>query len=252
MKKSVLITLLVVFVAVAAFAQEETRKLASFTKVTAHEGINVYLSEGSAESAKIVIDGGDVALEEVLTEVSGERLKIHLEDKNAWGKSRNVEVDVFVTYTSLEALRASSAASIEARGTIKANGDFDVDVSSAGDIKAKIVGIAKLEVEASSAGDVELQVEADEVEADVSSSGGVEISGIAKTQDIEVSSSGDYEGYDLKSEAADASASSGGSIEVNVSEKIRARASSGGSVRYEGNPSYVNADSSSGGSVKKS
>lgn len=251
MKKSLLITLLGVFVAAATFAQEETRNLASFSEVSAQEGISVYLKKGSNESARVVINGGNVSLDQVLTDVSGDRLKIHLEDKRGWN-NRNVDVDVYVTYKSLEGLSASSAASIEAQDVIEANGDFDVDVSSAGDVIAKIVGIDELEVEASSAGDADLEVEADEIDANVSSSGGIEIRGIARVQDIEASSSGDYEGFNLKTKEADASASSGGSIEVNVSEKIRARASSGGSVRYEGNPSYVNADSSSGGRVKKS
>ena len=252
MKKSFLITLLGVFVAAAAFAQTETRSLSSFSSVSAHEGINVYLKEGNNESAKVVINGGNVELDDVLTDVSGGRLKIHLEDRRGWN-NRNVDVDVYVTYSkTLEALKASSAASIEAEDVIEADGDFEVDVSSAGDITAKITGIDELEVEASSAGDVDLEVEADEIDASVSSSGGIEISGIARVQDIEASSSGDYEGYNLKSQEAEASASSCGSIEVNVSEKIRARASSGGSVRYDGNPAYVNADSSSGGRVKKS
>jgi len=251
MKKSLFITLLGMAVAAATFAQTETRSLSSFSRISAHEGINVYLKSGSDESAKVTINGGNVELDDVLTEVSGDRLKIHLEDRRGWN-TRNVDVDVYVTYRNLEGLKASSAASIEAEDVIEANGDFDVDVSSAGDIVAKIVGIDELEVEASSAGDVDLEVDADEIEASVSSAGGIEISGIAKYIDVEASSSGDYEGYDLKSEEAEASASSGGSIEVNASEKLRARASSGGSVRYEGNPSYVNVDSSSGGSVKKS
>ena len=252
MKKTFLITLLGICVAIAGFAQEETRNLSSFSEVSAHEGISVYLSKGSDESARVVINSGDIDLDEVLTEVSGDRLKIHLEDRKGWNNSRNVDVDVYVTFKSLSALRAASAASIEAKDVIEANGDFDVDVSSAGDIRAKITGIDELEVEASSAGDVELEVEADEIDANVSSSGGIEISGVARIQDIEASSSGDYEGFDLESKEAEASASSGGSIEVNVSDKIRARASSGGSVRYDGNPSNVNADSSSGGRVKKS
>ncbi len=250
MKRSFLITLLGIFVAAATFAQSETRSLSSFSRISAHEGINVFLSEGK-EEARVVINGGNVDLDDVLTEVSGGRLKIHLKDRRGWN-NRNVDVDVFVKYKSLESLSASSAASIEAKDVIEANGDFEVDVSSAGDVMAKIVGIDELEVEASSAGDADLEVEADEIEANVSSSGGIDIKGTARSQDIEASSSGDYEGFDLVSQEAEASASSGGSIEVNVKEKIRARASSGGSVRYDGNPSYVNADSSSGGRVKKS
>ncbi len=248
MKKSFLTIVLGILTAGFTFAQsEETRSLSSFSEVSAHEAIDVYLEKGDKEEARIVTDNIDI--EDVLTEVSGGRLKIHL-DGNNW---RNVDVEVYVTYKSLESISASSAASITSRGVIDANGaDFDVNVSSAGDIDAKIKNADELNIDAGSAGDANLEVEANEIEADVSSAGEIEIAGITKRQDVEASSSGDYDGYDLESEEVEARASSGGSIRVNVSNRIDGRASSGGSVRYKGDPKNINADSSSGGSVRKS
>lgn len=246
MKKSILTIALGVLVAGFTFAQqEETRSLDSFTKVTAHEAVNVYLKKGNKEEARVVSKSED--LEDVLTEVSGGRLKVHLEGNN----HRNVEVDVYVTYVSLNAIGASSAASIKSEGTIETNGDFDVDVSSAGDIIASIKA-DDLEIDASSAGDAKLEVDVNSINAEISSAGDVEISGTATDQDISASSSGDYDGYDLESEEVEASASSGGSVRVNVSTKLDARASSGGSIRYKGSPKYLDANSSSGGSVRKS
>jgi hypothetical protein len=248
MKKSFIITLLGILVAGATFAQsEETRNLSSFSEISAHEGIDVFIKAGSKEEARIVSDSHD--LDEVLTEVSGGRLKIHLEGNN----HRNIDVEVYVTYKSINAISASSAASLTAEGSIDANGnDFDVDVSSAGDIDASIENADEVEIDASSAGDARLKIEANEINAEVSSAGEIEISGVTKKQDIQASSSGDYDGYDLESEEAEASASSGGGIKVNVSKKLDARASSGGSVRYKGSPTYLDASSSSGGSVRKS
>lgn len=251
MKKTYLITLLGILVAGVAVAQsEETRSLSSFSRISAQEGIDVFIKAGNKEEARVIARSHD--LDEVKTEVSGDRLKIHIDNGRRWGNNGRVDIDVYVTYKSIEALSASSAASIDSEGTIEANGDFDIDVSSSGDIVAKIVGIDELEIEASSSGDVRLNVEADEVEARVSSSGDIEIEGKARVQDIEASSAGDYDGYDLTSEEVEASASSGASIKVYSTEKMRGRASSGGSVRYRGDPKYVNADSSSGGSVRKS
>lgn len=248
MKKSLAISVLGILVAGATFAQsEETRNLSSFSEVSAHEGIDVYLKEGSKEEARIVSDSHD--LDEVLTDVSSGRLKIHLEGNN----HRNIDVKVYVTYKSLQGISSSSASSIVSEGTIDANGrDFDVDVSSAGDIDASIKNADELSIDASSAGDARLKVEANEIEADVSSAGEIEISGNAKKQDVEVSSSGEYDGYDVESEDVEASASSGGSVKVSASSRLDARASSGGSVRYRGNPEYLDANSSSGGSVRKS
>lgn len=246
MKKSLLITALGILVAGFTFAQkEETRSLDSFSKVTAHEGVNVYLKKGSKEEARIVSRSED--LEDVLTEVSGGRLKVHLEGNN----HNNVDVDVYVTYVSLNAIGASSSASLKAEGRIETNGDFDVDVSSAGDITASIKA-DELEIDASSSGDVRLNVEVNSIDAEVSSAGDIEIRGSAREQDISASSSGDYDAYDVESDEVEANVSSGGSIKINVSTKLDARASSGGSVRYKGSPKYLDANSSSGGSVRKS
>lgn len=246
MKKSMLITLLGVLVAGYTFAQsEETRSLSSFSKVSTHEGIVVYLEEGNREEARIVSDNID--LEDILTDVSGSTLKIHLDGNNY----RNVDVEVYVTYKSLTALRASSAGSIIAKDRIETSGDFDVDVSSAGDVSATIKA-DELSIDASSAGDAKLEVDVDEIDAEVSSSGDIEITGTARYQDVQASSSGDYDAYDVVCEEVEAGVSSGGSIKVNVTSKIDARASSGGSVRYKGSPKYVDVSSSSGGSVRKS
>ncbi len=246
MKKLCLTVVFGLLLAGFTFAQqEETRSLESFSKVTAHEAINVFLKKGSKEEARIVSRSED--LEDVLTEVSGGRLKIHLDGNN----NRNVDVDVYVTYVSINAIGASSAASIKAEGTIETSGDFDVDVSSAGDIIASIKA-EDLEIDASSAGDAKLEVNVSSIDAEVSSAGDIEISGSATKQDISASSSGDYDAYDVESEEVEATASSGGSVRVNVSKKLDARSSSGGSIRYKGTPKYLDANSSSGGSVRKS
>lgn len=246
MKKSILITAFGILVAGFTFAQqEETRSLDSFSKVTAQEGVNVYLKKGSREEARVVSRSED--LEDVLTEVSGGRLKVHLEGNS----HRNVDVDVYVTYVSINAIGASSSANIKADGTIETDGDFDVDVSSSGDIVASIKA-DELEIDASSSGDARLNVEVNSIDAEVSSSGDIEVTGSAREQDISASSAGDYDAYDVESDEVRANVSSGGSIKINVTSKLDARASSGGSVRYKGSPKYLDANSSSGGSVRKS
>lgn len=248
MKKSFLITILGILIAGVTFAQsEETRSLSSFSEISAHEGIDVYIRQGNKEEARIVSETHD--LDEVLTDVSGGRLKIHLEGND----HRNIDVDVYVTYKSLESLSASSAASITSEGAIDAGGsDFEIDVASAADIEVEIENADEVNIDAASAGDARLRIEANEIEADVASSGDIKVAGKVKKQDVEASSAGDYDGYDLESEETRASASSAGGIKVNVTSKLDARASSGGSVRYKGSPKYLDASSSSGGSIKKS
>lgn len=211
----------------AAMAQErQTRNLGQFTGVKAAEGIDVYLTKGERESARVEVSG--TSADNVLTEISGNYLKIHMRDGNYRGR---VDAKVFVTYTQLKNLSASSAGNIFSQGVIKSS---------------------SLEVNASSAGNVEIEIDVDRLEMSASSAGELEVKGKAKSLTAETSSAGEIDAYDLEADAVKANASSAGSIKVSVKESLSADASSGGSIRFRGNPSKSITNSSSGGSVKKS
>jgi hypothetical protein len=210
----------------AVFAQEtETRNLASFTGVKVSEGVSVYLKKGDKESARVEVTGTSVS--NVITEISGTYLKVHMRD----GNYRNANAKVYVTYVSVEKLYASSAGNLYAAETLKGN-NMEIDASSAGTIEA-VVDAGRLEASASSAGDVELK-------------------GKARNVIIEASSAGEVDAYDLEADDAEVEASSAGAVKISVKSGLDARASSGGSIRYRGNPDKSNTTSSSGGSVKKS
>lgn len=203
----------------------ETRNLGSFTRISVSEAIHVYLSHGTSESARIEVSGID--LDEVLTDIHGSTLDIHLDGRN----HRNIDVDVYVTYRELEEIEVSAAASVRTEDLLKTQ---------------------SLKVEASSAGDTDLEIDVENLEVNVSSSADVEISGKAKFQEVSVSSAGKYDGFDLESEEADITASSAGSARVTVTKRIEAEANSAGDVRYRGNPDKIYEDENSGGSVRKS
>jgi hypothetical protein len=205
-------------------AQSQTRALGSFSGVKVAEGVDVYLTKGDKESARVETDG--VKPENVITEVSGSYLKVHMRDGNHRGT-----VKVYVTYVKIDKLSASSAGSIYSEGTIQAS---------------------SLEISTSSAGNVEVTVNAESVDISASSAGEAEIKGKTKSLNVDASSAGEIDAYDLEAENVVAGASSAGSIRINVTDALTAKASSGGSIRYRGNPNKSITDSSSGGSVKKS
>lgn len=237
--------LLVLLITSEIIAQNsETRRLSYFNEVSAQEGIDVYMKKGSSESADIEARGID--LDEVLLDISGDRLKIHLEGDN----HRNTDVIVRLTYTELVGLDVSSAASIEVQDQVVAK-DFELEASSAGDLELDLVA-ENVEMDVSSSGDIDVKADFDELDARVSSAGDINISGKVNILEVNASSSGDFDGLDLDCKEAELSASSGASIKAGVSKKLRARASSGGSVRYRGNPEWVDRSSSSGGSVRGS
>ncbi len=225
MKKlaNVVVFLLVSFISVAQ--QSEVRSVGSFSGVKAGEAIDVYLKKGDKESVRVETSGTDAS--NVITEVSGSYLKIHMKD----GRYRNRDIKVYVTYVSINKISASSASNIFSEGTIKSS---------------------SLDVSVSSAGSVEVTIETESAVVEVSSAGDVVLEGKAKKLEAEASSAGEIDAYNLESEVVNASASSAGSIKVNVSKQLEAHASSGGSIRYRGAPAKTNTGSSSGGSVKKS
>ncbi len=212
-------------VAFSGFSQQiETRQVGSFRGVKSSQAIDVYLKKGDKEEVKVESNG---KLSDVLTEVSGNSLRIHMRD----GNYKRVNVKVYVTYINMEKISASSASNVFSEGRIKAG---------------------SMTINASSAGSVEVGLEAESVLADASSAGNIQLEGKSKHVEAEASSAGDVDAYNLESEIVSAQASSGGSVKISVSKELDGHASSGGSIKYRGNPSKTNTGSSSGGSVKKS
>ncbi|MDH4089597.1 MAG: DUF2807 domain-containing protein [Cyclobacteriaceae bacterium] len=225
--KNLLTILLFIAITDSLWAQEsETRNVSSFTGVKAAEGIDVYLLKGSKESVRVEVTG--TKLENVITEVSGSYLKVHMRDGNYRGR---VDAKVYVTYLKINKLSASSAGSIFSDGTLNTDA---------------------LEITASSAGNVDITLNAGSVEVSASSAGEVELKGKSRSLDADASSAGEIDAYDLVAERVAVEASSAGSVKVTATMELEAHASSGGSIRYRGNPNKSITNSSSGGSVKKS
>jgi hypothetical protein len=224
MRSTLSIFFLLFAVAPVVAQQSEVRQVGPFKGVKAYEAISVTLKKGDKESVKIEVER--VPLSAVLTEVSGNYLKIHMAD----GKYNERKVRVEVTYVTIEKVSASSAAEILSEGTLKA---------------------ATLDVAAASAASIELTIEAGTVTADVASAGDVILEGKAKSLLAETASAGVLDAYNLECETVDVTAGSAGTAKVSASKEIRANASSAGSIRYRGNPSKSDTRSGSGGSVRK-
>lgn len=224
--KTIFLTISIGLFTLVGLAQEvETRKLSSFSGIKVSEGIDAYLKKGSKEEVRVEASG--TALSNVITEVSGNYLKIHMEE----GVYRNRTVKVYVTYVSINDIGASSGANVFHEGLLKTD---------------------DLTLKASSAGTIELKAEAKTVEAGASSAGEIVIEGSAGSVELDASSAGEIDAYNLTCNKAEAEASSGASVKLSVVKDLDARASSGGSIRYRGNPERSNTNASSGGSVRKS
>jgi len=200
------------------------RKAGNFDGVRVSSGIDVFLKQGSSESIKV--DADENLHEYILTEIKDGVLHVYT-DANIRSAERK---RVYVTMKDITSVSTSSAG----------------DVIGETPVKCK-----NLKLSASSAGSIKLDVTADEIKVNISSSGDISLEGTADVLEADLSSAGDLNSFDLKVREADISVSSAGDADVNVTERLTARASSAGDVRYEGNPKYVDAHSSSAGGIHR-
>lgn len=220
--------LLFVGISSYALASTETRSLDNFSKISVSSGIKAVLVKGTKN--QITIEADDVELDKIETEVSGEKLRVKIEEswwKFNWGKKR--KVSVVITYTSeLSGISASAGSNITSDNIISGN-NLDINSSSGANLK--------------------LEIDAASVDASASSGAQLNLSGKAAKLDVDVSSGAGFNGYDLVSDDVEADASSGANARVWASNKIKANASSGGNISYKGSPGSKDVNKSSGGSV---
>lgn len=195
----------------------------NFTSIEVSSGIDVYLTQGN--TFNITIEAEKNLHEYIQTEIKDGVLKVFTKVNIRKSKVKKVHV----TMKKVKELTCNSAGDIYGQTTIEAD---------------------ELHLNTNSAGDITLKVKANSIIADCSSAGDITLSGKADFLEGNASSAGDLDALDLLVRKARVSASSAGSIRVNVSEELHASASSTGDIRYKGNPE-VEKKVSSLGSIKK-
>jgi len=193
---------------------QQTKNVAvsNFSEVAVSAGIELIITQGSIENAKIVANEG--IIDEVLIEKQGSKLRIGWRDNFSFRNNfKNKSAKVYVNYKSLNSISASSGSSLVTENLLKTN---------------------KLEVTASSGGTVKAKISCSDLDLSTSSGGSAAISGKAVNMDVSSSSGGNIDATDLISDYAKARASSGGNIEINVSKGLEASTGSGGNIRYKG------------------
>lgn len=200
----------------------EQRMVEKFTGVKVSEGIFLNLKKGEKESVTLEVEGTEP--ENIITEVSGENLKIYLKP----GHYRNVKVKAQITYVQLSRLTASSAAHVYAEGPIHSK---------------------YFRIHASSDATIELQIEAEEAEVHVFSAADVGLKGKTAKLIADISSAGSLQALDFRADVVKVEVSSAGSAYVYALRELEARASSAGAIRCKGNPARFITHSSSAGSI---
>ena len=204
----------------------EERSISSdFDAINVQQGIELYLTQG--KSTALSIEADENILDLLITEVKNNELKVYF-DKNVYrAKSRKV----YLTTNSISKIRTSSGASVKSENTLQ---------------------VSSLDIDASSGSSIKMYVNANEVSSESSSGADIDLYGKTEQFSANASSGSHIDANELEAVDVYAKVSSGANIDVNVTGKLTANASSGGDIDFEGNPTKVNKDTSSGGSVSGS
>ncbi|WP_437373242.1 head GIN domain-containing protein [Maribacter litoralis] len=202
---------------------EETREITEeFTEVSASEGLEVFVSQGT--DFDIAVEADENIIDFIGTDIKNGKLKIHCVENIGRATKK-----IFVTMPNVTGLYASSGAHLTTENKIQSD---------------------KLEIDASSGAILNAIVQATNMDIDASSGANISLEGTANEVYVDASSGSNVRANDLATSEANADASSGANISIDVKDNLTAEASSGGNISYKGDPT-VQKNKSVSGSVHK-
>lgn len=270
MKNQKILTLIALFVSstLVSAQNREVRQVDNFTKISFGFAGKLYLKQGSPQ--RVELEGDRDVLEEVETNVDGDRLRIGKEGKWFNWNTGNEKITVYITVPDIEALTVSGSGDIIGEDRIRTN-DLDLNVSGSGSLSLDVEARGNVEARVSGSGDMNLKGHCESFESDVSGSGKVilsltidetadfgisgsgkiQASGRANLVKTNISGSGKVLAADLETNRCEVRISGSGGVEINVKDELDATISGSGSVAYRGNPKKVNSNASGSGKVRK-
>lgn len=204
----------------------DNRDVKNFNGVAAAGPINVIVTLGNSESCRL--EGDADALASIVTEVKGNVLVIRPQTSiTSWTrKYEGKKITAYVTAKELASLTVSGDGNLSVNGKIS-TGSLTTTVSGSGSIKAT--------------------ADVDNYSGVISGSGAINITGGADHAKVVISSSGTFAGKSFSTKTLTSTISGSGTVNIAVSESIRAVISGSGSVNYSGNPSVDKTVVGSGG-----
>jgi hypothetical protein len=234
MKKGIKIAVGIFAVAFLLFSQasnaqsKENRNVKGFTRVNFGIAGDLFVEFGPQFSLSLEGDKDD--LDEVITEVSGDKLVIRNENRFNWGSDNN-RVTVHITMPELKGLGVSGSGKAKIVDPVTEANELGLSVSGSGHLNAS-------------------SVTADEIDCSISGSGNITIDkGSADNGDITISGSGNYSGENFGIDHLSVKVSGSGNCLCKAGDTLDATISGSGNVTYAGDPK-IDARVSGSGKVR--
>lgn len=238
MKKFFLFCLALLAALPAVWAQKtindpnaEKRAVGSFHGIEVATGIELTLSQGSTE--EVAVSASSVEFRDrIVTRVENGILKIHYDNKvrSINRKNETKGLKAYVSCKTLDKLYATTGASVEITGVLKAT---------------------SLDMKANTGAEINGKMEAGNLTLDQNTGSRVVLSGKTDKLKVEGDTGSRFTGEDMTTGSCEVSVSTGAKVSVNAEKELQAKASTGGIVRYKGNAGIREIKTNTGGTVSK-
>lgn len=206
----------------------EERLLGTFTRIEAHNNVNVIITQGSTTA--VSVEAGENLIGKVTTEVQNDILIIGNDNKCNWVRSYKHEIDVHVTVANLQEIDHYGFGNITSTNTIISDG---------------------LIITIYSNGDVNLDINMNYCYSDVHKSGDLILSGYASINSLWTIGNNWIRCQDLVTDSTYVVSKTTGDCLVNASFKLKVLLEGTGDVYYSGDPADVELEIVGDGAVIK-
>jgi hypothetical protein len=236
--KTMLFMAMLALTGVTATAQnEEVRKVSNFTNIEVQSGIEVVFTHSDTESVKVASADKD-NLRYVVTERSGERLKIYMNDSGKKGKSKISEsIKVYISDNNTSSIKASSGAVVKVTNQINVP-ELTVTLKTGAVFSGKINTTEKCTVKTSSGSGFKGSIITGKLNTDVTGGAYVQLNGHAEKAEV-FCSGGTLAADKFTCDNVEIRARRMSAVAINVENSIKANTDNTSAITYFGQPSNI-------------
>lgn len=202
---------------------KEERAVSNFTRLDIGGAFQVYLSQGDEE--KLVVEADAEEIKDIVTEVTGSKLKIYYNSK--WA-GRTHQMNIYLTFKTLDDINFSGAVEVKTEGTLKF-ADLDMDISGAAEI--------------------DMTMDVEKFSAEFSGASELDFKGTCKSGNLELSGASELNAQEFECDDLYVEVSGASEAKVWATGTLKIDASGASEIKYKGQP-QISIDQSGASSVK--
>lgn len=204
----------------------ETKSLPYFNEIESNGLINIFLEQGSNQSAVIEADNNIMPF--INVSVKGNTLQVNTKDNVSIDKF--TKLNVYVTFKDIE----------------------EIDLNGVGNIESvNPLTLSKLNIENSGVGNIKLNLKCDEFKFDLNGVGSATLTGNVKNAVINHNGVGNLKAFDFIADVLNIQSNGVGNAEINSEKEFYISLNGMGNIFYKGNGIVKELSKNGFGNIKK-